>query len=122
MIAGAILIVFNLLASLAVVLCGKAPKNKPERESANCEPKYPYTSPAVNPDNVKSSKFPIEKYKSPGKQMFKVWIAKEANFEAEKEKQEKNQPLLKIAELEQAKETVLCKRQYRMSFSDIRAM
>ena len=38
--------------------------------------------------------------------MFKVWIAKEANFEAEKEKQEKNQLLLKIAELEQAKETV----------------
>ena len=35
--------------------------------------------------------------------MFKVWIAKEANFEAEKEK---NQLLLKIAELEQAKETV----------------
>ena len=53
-------------------MCGKAPKKKPERESANFEPKYPYTSPAVNPDNVKSSKFPIEKYKSPEKKMFKV--------------------------------------------------
>ena len=100
MIAGAILIVFNLLSSLAVVMCGKAPKKKPERESTNSEPKYPYTSPAVNPDNVKSSKFPIEKYKSPEKQMFKVWIAKEAKFEAEErlEKQEK-----KIANIEDTK-------------------
>ena len=86
MIAGGILIIFNLISSLSVVLFTK--KKKPGRVDAKSETKFPYLTAAVNPDNVKSSKYPLEKYKSPEKQMSKAWIKKEAEFDAKKEAKE----------------------------------
>ena len=83
MIAGVILILFNLISSLAVILFTK--KKKPERLAAKTESKFPYLTAAVHPDNVKTSKFPLEKYKTPGKQMSRAWIRREAEFEAKKE-------------------------------------
>ena len=83
MIAGVILIFFNLISSLAVILFTK--KKKPERLAAKTESKFPYLTAAVHPDNVKTSKFPLEKYKTPGKQMSRAWIRREAEFEAKKE-------------------------------------
>ena len=82
MIAGVILIFFNLISSLAVV---HFTKKKPERVAAKTETKFPYLTAAVNPDNVKTSKYPLEKYKTPGKQMSRAWIRREAEFEAKKE-------------------------------------
>ena len=79
--------IFNLMiSSLSVVLFTK--KKKPGRVDAKSETKFPYLTAAVNPDNVKSSKYPLEKYKSPGKQMSKAWIKKEAEFDAKKEAKE----------------------------------
>ena len=85
MIAGGILIVFNLISSVTVVLFTK---KKPGRVAAKTETKFPYLTAAVNPDNVKSSKYPLEKYKSPGNQMSRAWLKKEAEFEAKKEAKE----------------------------------
>ena len=73
MIAGGILIVFNLISSVTVVLFTK---KKPGRVAAKTETKFPYLTAAVNPDNVKSSKYPLEKYKSPGNQMSRAWLKK----------------------------------------------
>ena len=84
MIAGGILIVFNLISSVTVVLFTK----KPGRVAAKTETKFPYLTAAVNPDNVKSSKYPLEKYKSPGNQMSRAWLKIEAEFEAKKEAKE----------------------------------
>ena len=125
MIAGVILIFFNLISSLAVVLFTK---KKPERVAAKTETKFPYLTAAVNPDNVKTSKYPLEKYKTPGKQMSRAWIRREAEFEAKKEakveqaakkdelssaeerldasQQENYHQVLKIEELEDKEETV----------------
>ena len=125
MIAGVILIFFNLISSLAVV---HFTKKKPERVAAKTETKFPYLTAAVNPDNVKTSKYPLEKYKTPGKQMSRAWIRREAEFEAKKEakveqaakkdelssaeerldasQQENYHQVLKIEELEDKEETV----------------
>ena len=126
MIAGVILIFFNLISSLAVILFTK--KKKPERLAAKTESKFPYLTAAVHPDNVKTSKLPLEKYKTPGKQMSRAWIRREAEFEAKKEakveqttkkdelssaeerldasQQENYHQVLKIEELEDKEETV----------------
>ena len=126
MIAGVILIFFNLISSLAVILFTK--KKKPERLAAKTKTKFPYLTAAVHPDNVKTSKFPLEKYKTPGKQMSRAWIRREAEFEAKKEakveqttkkdelssaeerldagQQENYHQVLKIEELEDKEETV----------------